>query len=279
MSIGYASAKSLNYPYPMRRYSQQISYSSAPTPPVTNTRRTGAAATLTSLTFINNNTSTIDNSIYEFGGGSLEAINGGDTINYSGFNTSNTGAGTAPGGFPTGLGDFCIEGWLYVPSARSRATTGDLGGLDLAGGLQIRFGQQYNTGGFNNISLFARGAADLDYAYYNWTSDTWTHFAIQRKSSSISIWADGNKLSITGGSGGGSYNFTNTSSGSIVWGGYSAGVNDENMLCYLDELCVSNSWRYNDTQSTYTIPTSAFTVDEYTCMLFHFDTNLVTASS
>ena len=276
MSIGYATQKGLTNSNPMRRWSQQVSYTTPPTP-AGNNRRTGTAANLTSLTFSASNGAAVTNSIYEFGGGSLDLYSNGRTIEYYGYNTSNTGAGTAPGGFPTGTGDFCIEGWFYKPSGRSSAT-GEVGGVDTGGGLMIRFGSGYNVGGINNIALFARGAADLDYAPYTWTADTWTHWAAQRKSGTVSFWANGNKLTKLG-SGGGTYNFASSSNTTIVWGSYDPATGDEDLDGYLDELCVSNSWRYDDTQSTYNVPTSPFTVDQYTCMLFHFDSNLATAAT
>jgi hypothetical protein len=106
------------------------------------------------------------------------------------------------------------------------------------------------------------------------------HWAVQRKSSTISFRANGNKLSTSGGSGGGAKNFAAASSSDLSIGSYNnGGSSDETMKSWLDEICVSNSWRYDDTYSTYTVPTAAFTVDVYTDMLIHFDTNLTTASS
>lgn len=278
MSIGYASAKSLNNPYPMRRWSQQVSYSE-PTPSG-NSRRVGTPATLTSLTFSAQNGASSTTSIYQFPTGSLDVSVSGQTIDRSSYNTSSTGAGTAPGGWPTGLGDWCYEGWLYVPSSRSRLTTGTIGGMDISSGLMIRIGQAYNTGGFNHINILARGAADCEYINYTWANDTWTHWAVQRKSNSVSFWVDGNKIPIQG--------FTTTSAnfynfgsgtGALTLGSYAPGTGDEGLAAYLDEVCMSNSWRYDDTQTTYTIPSAPFIVDEYTCLLMHFDGNLDSASS
>ena len=235
------------------------------------TRRTTAAATLGTFTFTGYNGATYTTSLSQFGGGSLDLVSAGNNrvLQY----------GSWSGPFPSGTGDFCIEGWVYKPAARGTATTGDPICNNQSGGLCIRFGQGYNTGGFNYLSLFARGQADLDYAAFTWPSDAWCHWAVQRKSSTISFWANGNKLTTSGGSGGGARNFAAASSATLSIGSYDQTGTDETMRSYLDEMCVSNSWRYDDTKSSYTIPTAAFTVDTITDMLIHFDSSLTTAAT
>lgn len=240
--------------------------------PAGNTRRTTSAATLSTFTFTGLNGAAVTTSYQQFGAGSLNLVsaNNDRIIQYSSWS----------GPFPSGTSDFCIEGWVYVPSGRGSSSTGDPIVNNQSGGLGIRFGQGYNSGGFNNLSLFARGQADLDYAAYTWPTNTWVHWAVQRKSSTMSFWANGNKLTITGGSGGGARNFAAPSGADLSIGSYNnGGTSDETMRCYMDEMCVSNSWRYDDTQSTYVVPTAAFTVDTITDMLIHFDTNLTTAGS
>lgn len=245
-----------------------------------NTRRTGAAATRTSLTFTGTGSTTISTSIKQFGAGSLNLTPAGTQIYYNNYNPA-YGTGSGGGGYPNGTGDFCLEGWLYVPSSRSRTETGDWGGLNTTSGLMVRFGNSYNGGNFNYIQILSRGNADLDRAPYTWVSDTWTHWAVQRKSAVVSIWANGNKLARENGptSPGtcATWNFAATID-QLMIGAPLAGT-DEDVKCYLDEGCFSNSWRYDDTQSTYTVPTSPFSVDEYTCLLFHWDTNLVSAAT
>ena len=234
------------------------------------TRRTTTAATLGTFTFTGYNGANYTTSLSQFGAGSLDVTGSTQILQYSSWS----------GPYPSGTGDFCVEGWVYKPTARGTATTGDPIVNNVAGGLGIRFGQGNNTGGFNNISLFARAQADLDYAAFTWPSDAWCHWAVQRKSSTISFWANGNKLTISGGSGGGARNFAAPSSSILSIGSYDNGATaDETMKSYLDEICVSNSWRYDDTKSTYTIPTSAFVVDTITDMLIHFDSSLTTAAT
>jgi len=238
------------------------------------TRRTTAAATLGTFTFSGINGATYTTSLSQFGGGSLDLVSAG--------NNRSIEKTAWSGPYPSGTGDFCIEGWVYKPAARGTATTGDAIVNNITasgGGLGIRFGQGYNTGGFNYLSLFARGSADLEYAAFTWPSDAWCHWAVQRKSSTISFWANGNKLTTSGGSGGGARNFAAPSSATLSIGSYNQTGTDETMRSYLDEMCVSNSWRYDDTKSTYTVPTSAFVVDTITDMLIHFDSSLTTAAT
>jgi hypothetical protein len=54
---------------------------------------------------------------------------------------------------------------------------------------------------------------------------------------------------------------------------------DEPLLGWVDELCVSSGWRYNDQYTSYVIPQRAFTVDTITDTLIHFDTSLTTAAT
>ena len=239
-------------------------------PALVNPRRTTAAATLTTFTFTGLNSANYSTSKAQFGAGSLNVTGSTQLIQKTSWS----------GPYPSGTGDFCIEGWVWVPAARGTATTGDAVCNNQTGGLCIRFGQAYNTGGFNKLSLFARGQADLDYCNITWPTDTWVHWAVQRKSAVMSFWANGNRLTITGGSGGGTTNFAAPSSTDLTIGSYNnGGSSDETMKCWLDEVCASDSWRYDDTYSTYIVPTQAFTVDTITSMLIHFDSSLTTAAT
>ena len=233
-------------------------------------RRTTAAATLSTFTFTGLNSANYSTAKAQFGAGGLDVTGSNQIIQKTSWS----------GPYPSGTGDFCIEGWVWVPSGRGSASTGDPICNNQTGGLCIRFGQGYNTGGFNYLSLFARGQADLDYAAITWPTNTWVHWAVQRKSATMSFRANGNKLTISGGSGGGARNFAAASSATLSIGSYNnGGSTDETMKSWLDEVCVSNSWRYDDAYSTYTIPTAAFYVDTITDMLIHFDSSLTTAAT
>ena len=247
----------------------------APAGPV-NPRREGAADTLDTITFSGYNSANYSTTRSAFGAGSLDLEASNKTISVTGYNTT-----TTAGGYPTGTGDFCIEGWVWVPAARSRTATGVPIALNNTNGLSVRFGNAYNGGSFNWLSIFRRGQADLDRAPFTWPSETWCHWAVQRKNGVISLWANGQKLARENGPSGtaASYSFAASTSAEIVIGSYVRNTTDETMKCWMDEICVSNSWRYDDTYSTYTIPTAPFTVDEYTNMIIHFDDSLTTAGS
>lgn len=243
--------------------------------PLVNPRRTTSAATLSTITFSGFNGANYSTAKAEFGAGSADLSGTGQVLYYNGYDSSSTG-----GGWPTGTGDFCIEGWIWVPNATNRSATGDMISFNQSSGLGIRFGANYNTGGLNHMQIWARGTADLDYCDYTWPNETWTHWAVQRKSSTISFWADGNKLAITGNAGtANTYSF-NSGTAQLTIGSYdNGGGTDETIRSWVDEICVSNSWRYDDSYSTYTVPTSAFTVDTITNMLIHFDSSLTTAAT
>jgi hypothetical protein len=242
--------------------------------PAVNPRRTTTAATLSTITFSGYNGANYSTAKAEFGAGAADLTGSTQVLYYNSYDSSSTG-----GGWPTGTGDFCIEGWIWKPAARGTATTGDLCALNVSGGLGIRFGSGYNSGGFNHMQVWARGQADMDYCDFTWPDDTWCHFAVQRKSANVTFWANGNKIATAGGSGAGTRNFT-SGTAQLTIGSYdNGGTSDETIKSWLDEICVSNSWRYDDTYSTYTIPTAAFTVDTITNMLIHFDSSLTTAAT
>lgn len=269
MTITYATQNSLKNG--LRRLSKQVSRQ-APSLPV---RRTGTAATIGTITFSAYNSANYSTAKAKFGAGSLDLESNNKVLYYNSYNSTSTG-----GGWPTGTGDFCIEGWVWIPSGRA-AGTGDPICFNITGGLCVRFGQGYNSGGVNNLQIWARGQADLDYATITWPTNAWTHWAVQRKSSVISLWANGNKLTRVNGPSGtaATRNFA-SGTAQLTIGSYdNGGGTDETVKASLDEICVSNSWRYDDSQSTYQVPTSAFTVDQYTCLLIHADSSLTTAGS
>lgn len=241
-----------------------------------NPRRTGEADTLDTITFSGYNSANYSTTRSAFGAGSADLEANNKVLYYNSYNSS-----TTAGGWPTGTGDFCIEGWIWVPSGRSRTATGDYCSFNVTGGLGIRFGNGYNSGSFNYIQIWARGQADLDRAPYNWPNETWVHWAAQRKSSVISFWANGNKLARENGpSGTAATRSFASGTAQLTIGSYdNGGGTDETIKAWVDEICVSNSWRYDDSYSTYTIPDAPFTVDEYTNMIIHFDDSLTTAGS
>lgn len=254
---------------------QQAAWRDYGPPADVNPRRTGTAATLSTVSFTGINGGNFSTSKAQFGAGALD-VSGSNSLIFS---------GAYSGPWPTGTGDFCVEGWTWIPLARSSTQTGDPLALDVTtsgGAIAVRFGNAYVAGDFDYIQLFARGQADLDRAPISWPRDQWVHWAVQRKSSEISLWADGNKLTRENGPSGtaATRSFAGPNgSGSVTIGSYAPGGTEESLQAWLDEVCVSDSWRYDPAFETYTVPTQAFVVDEFTNMLIHFDSSLTSASS
>ena len=80
------------------------------------------------------------------------------------------------------------------------------------------------------------------------------------------FWVDG-ELQTRSGSGGGTRNF---SSGTDIKIGTADGGNGVGEA-YIDEVCFSNTYRYDDVTANIPVPTAAFTVDSYTTQLLHMD--------
>ena len=192
-----------------------------------------------------------------------------------------------------GTGDFTIEGWLYIPTARNTALPSASNGSSInlivnnvTGGLGIRLGQQYQ-GNVNNISLFARAQADLDFASYVWPLDQWNHVVAQRSQTGtseaqVAFWANGRKLTRAGTSAV-SRNFVNSGAATAMTiGSYNSGSTDETMRnAFFDEICVTvGSYRYDpqgnvlvssSAVGNVVVPISSFVVDTPTRLLMHMD--------
>ena len=258
----------------------------------TNLRRTTGATSLAPFTFTGVNGANYSTSKAQFGAGSLDATSASSYLTY------NTGPWTGP--WPSGTGDFCIEGWAWIPSGRSSAAADTAAvvcnnstvAVGFRGGLCVRFGAGSGVGGINNIGIFGRGLVDLDYVAYTWPRDQWVHWAAQRKSGYVSFWANGSRLYKSNAGLGSTYDFLPP--GTVGPGYFNFGASiasavgspsgtgppsSEPLLGWMDEVCVSNSWRYDDSYTTYVVPMAAFYVDTLTDLLIHFDSSLTTAAT
>lgn len=232
-----------------------------------NARRTGTASTNSSITYTATGAVT-STAQFKFGTASEYVATQSDEI-------------STTGGSPTfmnyGTGEFSIEFWIYIPTVGSgHSASCDLLSNNTSGGLGIRFAQSYNTNSLNTanakyIALFARQQADLDYWTLpsNWVAATWHFVAIQRKGTTMSCWVDGVLQNRSDGPNGtaGSRNFA---SGTSIVIGTADGANGVGPA-YIDEICFSNTYRYDDTTANTPVPTAAFTVDSYTTQLLHMD--------
>ena len=151
-----------------------------------------------------------------------------------------------------GSGNFTSEFWIYSSSIRSQSCT--LWDFRISGlGLLLT-----NLNG--QISFFKDGAGGSSPTSIL-TDNTWHHIAIVRTGSTGNVYVDGN-LQITRTIGTDDYSTHTVLLGNNVFdsSGYLSG--------YIDEYRDSNIVRYS---SNFTPPSSAFTPDDNTTALLHFD--------
>lgn len=241
----------------------------APTGPA-NARRTGTASTNASVVWTASGV-TVSTAQAAFGTGSWYGTTNGSNL-FSEVNTTFMNYGT---------GEFCIEWWFYLSSMSGHGSSSDLLANDnAAGGFGIRLAKKYNDSGLSSadpkyINIFARQQADLDYWTLdsNWTTGQWYFCALQRKGTTMSFWRNGILQTNSGywTAPGGTRNFTSSTSTKRVRIGNADGSNGVAPNSYIDEICFSNTYRYEDTTSNIPVPTEPFTVDSYTTQLLHMD--------
>lgn len=235
---------------------------------VANARREGTASTNASLTWTANGATTSDTQ-YKFGTAS-ELLTSSNNEIYSA-STNILGVGTD---------DFTVEFWVYLDSLSNHSQSCDIFSQNVNYGFGARMAQSYNTNGLSSganakyLNIFARQQADLDYWTLptTWPTAQWNFVVIQRKSGSFAAWLNGTLLTKSNASS--SYNFS-TTAGTVnigtADGGNGIGPTSGTNYAYIDEFCVSNTYRYTDTTANIPVPTAAFTVDSYTTQLLHMD--------
>lgn len=238
----------------------------------TNQRRGGDPSTNPSYTWtVPVGVANINTTIKQFGSGSMFGNTGGGYIQST----------TSSNALAVGTGDFTVEGWLYVPTARANNQTADAIVNNATSGLGIRFGPSYNStaaNSLNHISVFARASTDGQYAAITWPRDQWNHWVAQRSgtgtaAATITFWVNGTKLTITGGGNVIGTNFGTGNTTTVTIGNYnSGGLTDENLRgMYLDEVTVTKGFARYDTVGPIVVPVESFVVDQYTGLLMHMD--------
>jgi hypothetical protein len=230
----------------------------------TNPRREGTASTNSSITYTASGAVTSTDE-FQFGTASEYCADDNDYIY--------TSAGS-PTFMDYGTGEFCIEFWIYIPTVGSgHSSSCDLLANDTNDGFGIRLAQSFNNNSLNTsnarfLNIFARQQADLDYwdIGTDWPAAQWNFVVVQRKGTEMSCWVNGTLLTRSG-SGGGTRNFA---SGTDIKIGTADGGNGVGPA-YIDEICFSNTYRYEETDQNIPVPTAAFTVDSYTTQLLHMD--------
>lgn len=235
-----------------------------------NSRRQGSASTNASLTWTANNSTTTSTTQKKFGTASERLASTSDDI---------SSASTTIGGM--GTGDFTIECYIYIDSLSNHSSSCDVYSHDTSYGMGFRLARSYNDNGLSGtspqfINIFARQQADLDYwtLTSNWPTGQWNFVVIQRKSGTMSCWVNGILLPRTTGSGGTANGYSFDTGSAVLRIGTADGSNGlgpSSNYTYIDEFCISNTWRYTDTTANIPVPTAPFTVDSYTVQLLHMD--------
>jgi hypothetical protein len=233
-----------------------------------NARREGTASTNASLTYTASDSAVTSTTQYKFGTASMRCTNSNSDI---------ASASTTIAGF--GTSDFTIEFWVWIDSLSNHSNSCDIFAHDTNGGMGIRLAQSFNTNGLGSanpkyLNVFVRNTADIDYFTLptNWPTGQWNFVAIQRTSGSFAAWLNGAVLPKSNASS--SYNFSTSSSTNKIGtadGGDGVGPTSGSDYVYIDEFCISNTYRYSDAAAAIPVPTAAFTVDSYTVQLLHMD--------
>ena len=146
-----------------------------------------------------------------------------------------------------GSGAFTVEGWVYLNNISS--TKGIVFGRG-NNSFGLRVGQGY-LGNVNGLNIVKAGVADLDYCSFTFATNTWYHIAVVRSGTTIYFFVNGTQQT-TLGSGAGSFNYVNPTSGFYV--GCNNDTNEQ-FAGYIDDLRITKGYaRYT---SNFTAPTSA----------------------
>jgi hypothetical protein len=161
-----------------------------------------------------------------------------------------TGSSTA---FALGTGDFTWEAWLY----RTVSATQEIYNSMTTDGLII-----YISGNAAVVRRF--GVADLLTSSASIDLNTWTHIAVARSGTTLSMWINGSR------SAGG----TTTNSTNFAQSGLRIGINDVGSSAYTGYMSnlrvVKGTAVYDPTQTSITVPTAPLTNISNTSLLLNF---------
>jgi hypothetical protein len=172
--------------------------------------------------------------------------------------------------WPSGTGPWTIQWWQYIPTAVSSGTSRHIcSNEETSGGLGLRFGTSYNSGGLNNLNIFARGQLDMQYWGITWTRDVWQFVSVCRNGTNVYMHVDGVSLgAASGGSGAGTRNFVATSGFNKIQIGNAGDVGLNGI--YIDDFQVFQSTALY-TNSSYSVPTTEATLQIGTTACFNMN--------
>lgn len=170
--------------------------------------------------------------------------------------------------WPSGTGPFTVQWWQYIPSSVTGGYMEFASNENTGGGFGFRLGANFGAANFNAIGLFARGQADLNFYNITWTRDTWQFVSICRSGTDVFVHVDGTLLSLSGGSGAGTRNFSATTGLNQIEIGSAGGNGLRNV--YVDDFQVFGSTAIY-TSASYTPPTSQAILTTGTTALFNMN--------
>ena len=163
---------------------------------------------------------------------------------------SNSYLTTSASAYPSGTGDFTIEGWIFLDNTTANATKTITCGAN-TNSLGFRVGQSY-LGNINGLGLTRYNAADNEYCSYTFSPNTWYHIAVVRSSATIKFYINGTQQT-TLGSGIGSYSLA---SAGTTW--IASNTNgDEKFAGSISNLRVTNTAVYTSSFTPSTTPLTA----------------------
>ena len=187
---------------------------------------------------------------------------GASSIKFDGSNDSLSLTSSVGNDLIGGSGSWTIEGWVRWTSGSSIfMEQGDYNKrssqfwVQPDGDIQIYLSNTDGSWDFNQVSGSTLSA------------NTWTHLALVKNGSAITLYKDGARDSVIDGST--TQSTINNSSDTFYIGCFSGSSGFFNG--YMDEIRISNSARY--TGASFTAPTSAFTADINTTLLIQSDFN------
>jgi len=153
--------------------------------------------------------------------------------------------------FDFGTGDYTTEAWVRFSAVNTNRSIWSTSGSRL-------YFDNTNT----NIYVYEDTGAAKITAAWSGSINTWYHVAVCRTSGNTKLFIDGTQVGSTYV---GSTNITGT--GNMIIGQW-YNLSGFYMNGWIDELRISNSSRY---PNNFTAPTSAFTADDRTSLLMHFE--------